>query len=88
MKVTCSSETSVDFQQATQHYIPEGRTPHNHCSENLKLYKIEQIEDKVMWASYVWTAGRFPLEWKNKGIKEVTIVGEQGRGEETKRGKI
>jgi hypothetical protein len=30
MEVICSSETSVDFQQTTQHYIPE---------ENLKSYK-------------------------------------------------
>jgi hypothetical protein len=29
--VTSSCETSVDFQQATQHYVPEGRTLHNHC---------------------------------------------------------
>jgi hypothetical protein len=29
MEVTCSSETLVDFQQTTQHYIPEDRILHN-----------------------------------------------------------
>jgi hypothetical protein len=38
MEVTCSSETSVDFQQATWHYIPADRTLHNHCCENLISY--------------------------------------------------
>jgi hypothetical protein len=36
----CSSETSVDFQRTTQHYIPEDRTLHNHRWENLKSYKF------------------------------------------------
>jgi hypothetical protein len=35
MEVTCSSETSVDFQRTTQRYIAEYRTLHNHSSENL-----------------------------------------------------
>jgi hypothetical protein len=38
MEATCSSETSVDFQQTTQHYIPEDSTLHNHHCENLKSY--------------------------------------------------
>jgi hypothetical protein len=38
MEVTCSSESSVDFQQTTRRYIPEERTPHNHRGENLKSY--------------------------------------------------
>jgi hypothetical protein len=38
MKVTCSSETSVDFQQTEWHYIPEDRTLHNHHCENVKSY--------------------------------------------------
>jgi hypothetical protein len=28
VEVACSSETSVDFQQATWHYIPQDRTHH------------------------------------------------------------
>jgi hypothetical protein len=38
MEVTCSSETSVDFQGTTQCYIPEDGTLRNHCCENLKSY--------------------------------------------------
>jgi hypothetical protein len=38
MEGKCSSETSVDFQWTTQHYIPEDRTLQNHCCENLKSY--------------------------------------------------
>lgn len=32
MEATYSSETSVDFQQATWYYIPEDRTVHNHTT--------------------------------------------------------
>jgi hypothetical protein len=34
-----SLEMSADFQQTTQHYIPDDRTLHNHHCENLKFYK-------------------------------------------------
>jgi hypothetical protein len=34
-------KTSVDFQWTTQPYIPEDRTLHNHCYENLKSYIIK-----------------------------------------------
>jgi hypothetical protein len=36
MEVTCSSKTSVDFQQTAWCYIPEDRTLHNHHCENPK----------------------------------------------------
>jgi hypothetical protein len=38
MEATCSSETSVDFQQTTRRYSPEDRTHHNHRCENLTTY--------------------------------------------------
>jgi hypothetical protein len=38
MEATCSSETSVDFQRTTGHYIPKDRTLHNPCCEKLKSY--------------------------------------------------
>jgi hypothetical protein len=41
--VTCSSETSVDFHQTTQHYIPEDRIHHNHHCEKLKSCTIYVI---------------------------------------------
>jgi hypothetical protein len=40
MDMTCSSETSADFQQTTWCYIPDNRTIHNHCRENLESYAI------------------------------------------------
>jgi hypothetical protein len=36
MEETCSSEMSVDFQQATQYYIPQDIGLHDHCFENLR----------------------------------------------------
>jgi hypothetical protein len=36
--VACSSKMLVNFQWTTQRYIPEDRTLHNHCCENLKSY--------------------------------------------------
>jgi hypothetical protein len=41
MEATCSSETSVDSQRTTLHYIPEDRTLHNHRCENLKSYELQ-----------------------------------------------
>jgi hypothetical protein len=35
MEATCSSKTSVDFDQTTQSYFPEDWTVHNHRCENL-----------------------------------------------------
>jgi hypothetical protein len=37
MEAKCSSETSVKFQPTTQRLVREGRTLHNHRSENLIL---------------------------------------------------
>jgi hypothetical protein len=39
MEAMCSSETSVNFYQATRHRIPEDTSVHSHRCENLK-YKI------------------------------------------------
>jgi hypothetical protein len=39
MEATCSFKTSVYFQQTAQCYIPEDRTLHNHCCENLRLFR-------------------------------------------------
>jgi hypothetical protein len=36
MEAKCFSETSVDFQRVTRHYITEDRTLHNHRCENPK----------------------------------------------------
>jgi hypothetical protein len=38
IKAICSSETSVDSQQTTGHYIPKDGTIYNHFCENLKSY--------------------------------------------------
>jgi hypothetical protein len=38
MEVTCSSETSVNFQRITLHYILEDKILHDHRCENIKSY--------------------------------------------------
>jgi hypothetical protein len=43
MKIIGLSETSVDFQQVTRNYIPEGKTLHSYC-EVLKCYTIFLFE--------------------------------------------
>lgn len=45
MLVICSSETLVDFQQATLRCILEHRTLHNNCYENFKSY-LEEVDLK------------------------------------------
>jgi hypothetical protein len=50
MEAMCSSEMSVDLQWTTRHYIPEDRTLHNHCCENLKPYtdlRFSQLSQKT-----------------------------------------
>jgi hypothetical protein len=37
----------VDFQQTTQHYIPEDNTLHNHRCENLKLLPFLVTSGKI-----------------------------------------
>jgi hypothetical protein len=48
MEVTCSSETSVDFQLTTRRYISEYRTLHNNSWENLKSYTFFSFTDSVI----------------------------------------
>jgi hypothetical protein len=40
VKAIYSSETSVDVQRTTWHYIPDDRTLHNYRCENLETYKL------------------------------------------------
>jgi hypothetical protein len=44
IEVTCSSETSVDFQQTTSCYIPENRSLQNHSI--IALFTQQQSELK------------------------------------------
>jgi hypothetical protein len=41
LEAICSSETSVEFQRTTQHYIPEDRTLHNNRCKDLKSYELK-----------------------------------------------
>jgi hypothetical protein len=43
MEATCSSQTYVDFQRTTRHYVPEDRI-HNHRCENHKSYIILVVQ--------------------------------------------
>jgi hypothetical protein len=40
MEATCSSETSIDFQWATRHFILEDESPHNYRYEKFKSYNM------------------------------------------------
>jgi hypothetical protein len=40
MEATFSSETSVDFQRTTLHYVPEDSTLHNHSYETLEFQDL------------------------------------------------
>jgi hypothetical protein len=47
MEVTCSSETSVDYQRTTWRYIPEDRILRNHGCENLRSYKAKYTGGEI-----------------------------------------
>jgi hypothetical protein len=49
MKVTYSSETSVNFKSTTRRYTPEDKTHHNQRSENLKFYCIKIPTYQISW---------------------------------------
>jgi hypothetical protein len=55
MEVICSSETSVGFQQTTQHYILEARTLHNHRCENLNSYRFKLFFPPLRWNAKFYT---------------------------------
>jgi hypothetical protein len=46
MEAIYSSETLVDIQRTTRHYIPEVDTLHNHRCVNLKSYKHDILFEK------------------------------------------
>jgi hypothetical protein len=46
MEATCSSETSIDFQQTTRRYIPGGRTLHLPTVNRLKLEERERERER------------------------------------------
>jgi hypothetical protein len=59
IEAVCSSETSVDFQQAIRRCIPEDSTHHNHHCENLKSYLFLGCQlDDVKGIEYGNWAGR------------------------------
>ena len=53
MKVTCSSETSVDFQRIARSYIPEDKALHNHRGENLRSVTFFSVVAKFWLWCYV-----------------------------------
>jgi hypothetical protein len=61
MEVTCSFETSVDFQRTTRRYIPEDSTLHNHLCENLKSHILK------VW---VWSRNRFEPNPEGRRISQ------------------
>jgi hypothetical protein len=64
MQVTCSSETLVNFHWTTQWHIPQNRTLHNHCCENLNplQYGLKQ-ENNSQWSmdNFMPTSGYIQL---------------------------
>jgi hypothetical protein len=52
VKVTCSSETSVDFQRTTRRCILEDRSIHNHRCENLKCY-LSAVVHKTYYLTWI-----------------------------------
>jgi hypothetical protein len=61
IEAICSSETSADFQRTARHYIPEDSTLHNHCCENPKSYKVEELswEYPLLWNLVYWLGAPF-----------------------------
>jgi hypothetical protein len=40
MEATRSLETSIDSERTIRHYVPEGRSRHNHRFNNVKSYIV------------------------------------------------
>jgi hypothetical protein len=53
MEATCSSETSVDSKLTTWRCIPEGRTLHDHNSENLKSFNCNEFSGFIIGREYL-----------------------------------
>jgi hypothetical protein len=46
--------TLVGFRHITPSYIPEDRTSHNHCSDNLRHYIDKWISEVVIFLITIW----------------------------------
>jgi hypothetical protein len=55
MEMTCSSETSIDFQRTTLHYVPEDRALHLLCCE---ILYFKNTPHKILLG---WQMKLFPL---------------------------
>jgi hypothetical protein len=68
---TCSSETSVHFQQTTRRYIPEDRILHKHRCEKLKSYICKLLSDRepVWLQKRNWGGGLFLQNYSKKKEK-------------------
>jgi hypothetical protein len=82
MEAICSSRMSVSLHQSTQHYIPEDRSLHIHCCENLKSNIILITGDcSFLWdlkrqailAAINTTASHYWHGWKNQWTRESTL---------------
>jgi hypothetical protein len=50
MEALCSSEMLIDFQMTTRRCIPEDRTVHNHCCEDIRSVRIDTVHySKSKW---------------------------------------
>jgi hypothetical protein len=58
---TCSSEMSVEFQQATWHCIPEDRTFHRQCCENLTSYNHNLVNISVWFVNGWYYANNYNI---------------------------
>jgi hypothetical protein len=68
MEAVCYSETSVDTQRTTRHYIQENCTFHNHRCENLKPYiTLKRLHSRVTQLSLLPRWEEKEEERKEKG---------------------
>jgi hypothetical protein len=79
IKTASISEMSVPFYQNTQHYIPEDRSHHSHCLENLKLYILCFVHESTACVPILHTSvlkkDKNNMSLKYKGYLKSTETG-------------
>jgi hypothetical protein len=84
LEVTCSSKALVDLKWTTLCYIPEDRTLHNHCCENLKSYRSSHLFTVLLamlsvsntepYNAIAWSQGPTTLTTRSSLLRSLLMV--------------
>jgi hypothetical protein len=73
MEAICSSETSVDTQRTTRHYIPQDGTLHNHRCENIKSYRAITFQPVISINTCIYMKIHQTFPWTQAVMHKINV---------------